>query len=100
MLTEAEAFEMLGRIRTELGWALVVMTRGDAEGAWRDEVFAQDESDDPVFPAELTLSDEQWDRIRHTWEWKKGFESDSIMDSAWELVNGAVQEAMAATEDE
>lgn len=77
-ITESQALDLFLRLSDRFGWAGTVFTRADADQSW-SEYHEQ--------PGEL--SDDQWEQVCNTWEWRKGV-TEMMTERGWDMVHDAV----------
>jgi len=75
-------YDLLNAVNEHFGFAGVVMGPEDAKKAW--EELDEEEGEELPFDFEA---------IRMTWWWRKGFTSDPIMEDMWEMVKDSAREA-------
>ena len=85
-LTEDEAFRIFWDLRRKFGWAGTFFTRGDCSEWTTDENGDYDER---------PLTDEEWEAVQSTYEWRKGV-PDVMIDASRDVIAEAVAWAMDA----
>jgi hypothetical protein len=81
-LTENEGWIILGDLRARFGWSGCEFSKADVQSTL-DSMR--------TIPADLT--DQEWEAIQATWEWRKGI-PDQLTLRGWPLIEEAVEEVI------
>ena len=82
-MTESEGFSALWALEHRFGWFGMVMCRGDVESLLEAE--------------DIDLTDEMWDEVRDTYEWRKGL-SEALVPHAFDILGQMLDDMPSVVE--